>query len=107
MTRFHITIEQAVDLVITALDTMTGGEIYVPKIPSFRVIDLIQAMGCEPDIVGIRPGEKLHEVLITRDEARQTYYMGGYYVISEEPRAIKVPEGFSYTSDNNDEWLFT
>lgn len=106
MTRFYITLQQAVELVFEAF-TYIGGEILVPKIPSFRVLDLIKSMGREPEIIGIRPGEKLHETLITNDEARDTYDMGWYYVITPE-YAMSEPVGpdFSYSSDNNTEWLY-
>lgn len=113
MTRFNITMDEAIDLVLTAIEHMTGREIFVPKIPSFRVVDLIEAItpGMKPKKVGIRPGEKLHECLITEDEARITYEWGDHYVIAngqEIPpgyEARRVPESFSYTSDTNSEWL--
>ena len=78
MTRFWITLPQAVDLVLHALDHMEGGEVFVPKIPSMRVVDLADAMapGVAHELIGIRPGEKLHEILITPDEARHTIDAG-------------------------------
>src|SRR3954451_14176849 len=117
MTRFWITLPQAVDLVLYALDHMEDGEVFVPKIPSMRVIDLADAMA--PDIprelIGIRPGEKLHEILITPDEARHTIDAGETYVVlPEHPwwdakgsnlEGRSMPDGFSYASDTNDEWL--
>ena len=117
MTRFWITLEQAVDLVVFALDHMHGGEVFIPKIPSMRVTDLAAAMA--PDlplkVIGIRPGEKLHEVLITADESRHTVDAGDVYVVlPEQPwwssaaqwaDAKPLPDGFSFTSDTNDAWL--
>lgn len=118
MTRFWITLQQGVNLVLSTLIQMRGGEIFVPKIPSLRMTDLAAAMspGAAPRIVGIRPGEKLHEALIAEDEARNTYDLGDRYVIapsfhfwseeSMDPAARPVSrEGFSYTSDTNPEWL--
>ena len=114
MTRFWITLEQAADLVLTAFGTMHGGEIYVPKIPSMKVTDLAEAVApdCELDIVGIRPGEKLHELMIPEDDARHTLDMGDYYIIQPvfnwwrgEHEGEKLPDGFVYSSDKNDEWL--
>jgi UDP-N-acetylglucosamine 4,6-dehydratase/5-epimerase len=118
MTRFWITLDQGIDFVISCLGMMEGGEIFVPKIPSMRMIDLAKAVapGLEQRIVGIRPGEKLHEVMITSDDARMTVELPDRYVIqpsitfwrSEQaglPGAKKVAEDFSYTSDNNSQWL--
>jgi UDP-N-acetylglucosamine 4,6-dehydratase len=115
MTRFWITLEQAVDLVLFALETMEGGEIFVPKIPSMRIINLAQAIGpnCALEFTGIRPGEKLHEVLITEDEACHTKEMGSYYVIhpmyptwaDKELKGRDCPDRFIYRSDNNTDWL--
>ena len=83
MTRFWITLDQGVRFVIRCLDEMHGGEIFVPKIPSMRMMDLAEtiAPGCEIDIIGIRPGEKLHEVLVSEDEARNTVEVDGMYII--------------------------
>lgn len=116
MTRFWITLEEGVELVLKALSIMKGGEIFVPKIPSVKVTDLAEIMA--PDakrkIIGIRPGEKLHEVLITGDEARHTKQVDGIYAIEPEHKywdpkshvgGKPLPEGFSYSSDNNDWWL--
>jgi UDP-N-acetylglucosamine 4,6-dehydratase/5-epimerase len=120
MTRFWITLQQGANLVLSTLSLMQGGEIFVPKIPTMRVVDLAGALlpGFKPHVVGIRPGEKLHECLITQDEARNTYDCGDRYMIAPSFRFWSgegVPpntksigdESFSYTSDNNQEWLGT
>ena len=111
MTRFWLTLEAAVDFVLMAIREMSGGEIFVPKIPSMRVVDLAEAIA--PDAIlkeiGIRPGEKLHEMLLTAEEARNAREFPTYYVIkrsgakpgSGEP----VTDGFSYSSDSNTQWL--
>jgi UDP-N-acetylglucosamine 4,6-dehydratase len=115
MTRFWITLSEGVDFVLSSLSQMRGGEIFVPKIPSMRVVDLAAVMA--PDarlkIVGIRPGEKLHEMMISADDARGTVDLGDRYAIepafAEYPRqpfeAPRLQEDFSYASDSNDEWL--
>ncbi|MFJ8102437.1 UDP-N-acetylglucosamine 4,6-dehydratase (inverting) [Lysinibacillus sp. NPDC096212] len=116
MTRFWITLDQGVQFVIDSLERMHGGEIFVPKIPSMKVMDLAQAIApeCDVKIIGIRPGEKLHEAMIMEDDARHTVEFDNHYVIQPEfPWWSKkfaeggkiLPEGFSYTSDNNTEWL--
>lgn len=116
MTRFWITLEQGVKFVLTCLKKMHGGEIFVPKIPSMRLTDLAEAMapGCRQEHVGIRPGEKLHEVMITDDDARNTVEMEDYYVIQPQfswwsrrncPEGTPVPDGFRYSSDTNTSWL--
>lgn len=118
MTRFWITLEQAVAFTITCIGSMRGGEIYVPKIPSMRITDLVEALapGIATSIVGIRPGEKLHELMITDHNAPTTLDMGDRYVIEpewnfwsrpahESDGHPTVPEGFEYTSDNNDWWM--
>lgn len=116
MTRFWITLEQGVRLVLTAGQRMRGGEIFVPKIPSMNIMDLAQALaaGCQVETIGIRPGEKLHEVLISEDEARHTVELESMYVIKpchpfwDESRwneGMPLPEGFRYCSDNNTQWL--
>ncbi|MCP8617529.1 UDP-N-acetylglucosamine 4,6-dehydratase (inverting) [Salirhabdus salicampi] len=116
MTRFWITLEQGVQFVIDNLQRMKGGEIFIPKIPSMKVVDLAEAIApeCEIKIVGIRPGEKLHEAMINEDDARQTLEYDTYYVIQPEfPWWRKefsnggkpLPEGFTYISDVNDHWL--
>ena len=118
MTRFMISLEQGVELVWHAFDDMVGGEIYVKKIPSMKVVDIARA--CIPDreqeVVGIRPGEKLHEQMIGIEDAHYTYEYPEHFKIlpminnwSSDPYRIKdgkkVAEGFSYTSDNNTEWM--
>jgi UDP-N-acetylglucosamine 4,6-dehydratase (inverting) len=116
MTRFWITLDQAVQLVIVAIDHMQGGEIFLPKIPSMKIMDLTEAIApeCEIDIIGIRPGEKLHEVLITEEEARTTVsYNGMYVIMPSHPwwkrenyiKAEKLPQGFVYASNKNNKWL--
>jgi UDP-N-acetylglucosamine 4,6-dehydratase len=117
MTRFWITLPQAVDLVLFGLDNMVGGEIFIPKIPSMRVTDLAEAMapGVPVDLIGIRPGEKLHEVLLTGDESRHSIDAGQVYVVlpehpwwSEHPQwmhGTPVDGEFTYASDTNDWWL--
>jgi UDP-N-acetylglucosamine 4,6-dehydratase len=115
MTRFWITLEQAVDFVTNMLGAMRGGETFVPKIPSMRVTDIAEAIapGAERRIVGIRPGEKIHEVLLTEDESRHAVDIGNGFVIEPEYASwglepIKgeaLPDGFRYSSDTNTEWL--
>ncbi|MGY1748070.1 UDP-N-acetylglucosamine 4,6-dehydratase (inverting) [Modestobacter sp. SYSU DS0511] len=116
MTRFWITLPQAVQFVIDSFDTMHGGEIYVPRIPSMRVVDLAEAVapGAPTHEMGIRPGEKLHEEMIAPDDSRRTVLVGDRYVIMPyvagwgyEPPADGVPveDGFTYRSDVNDLWL--
>jgi UDP-N-acetylglucosamine 4,6-dehydratase/5-epimerase len=115
MTRFWITLEQGVNFVIRCLSRMQGGEVFVPKIPSMRVMDLARAIApeCNVNTIGIRPGEKLHEVLVNRDEARQTLDLEDMYIIQpsriwwDESKIVgePLPDGFKYTSDLNDQWL--
>ncbi len=117
MTRFWITLPQAVGLVLYALEHMDGGEVFVPKIPSMRVVDLADAMapGAPRELIGIRPGEKLHELLITADEARHSIDAGDVFVVLPEHPwwdgkgsnivGRSVPDGFVYASDSNDVWL--
>lgn len=118
MTRFMITLEQGVELVWHAFEDMQGGEIYVKKIPSMRVTDIAQAVSpdARQEIVGIRPGEKLHEQMIGTEDAPYTYEYPGYYKIlpaihnwASDPFRIKdgqpVPDGFFYSSDHNTEWM--
>ncbi len=116
MTRFWITLDQGVQFVLDSLERMKGGEIFVPKIPSMKVTDLAEAIApeCSIKIVGIRPGEKLHEAMITEDDARRTLEYDKYYVIQPEfPWWRKeysnggktLPDGFSYISNVNDHWL--
>ncbi len=116
MTRFWLTLEQGARFVIQSVQRMKGGEIFVPKIPSTGIMEVVAAAapGCEIDFVGIRPGEKLHEVLISDDEARSAIELSDHYVVKppspwyfgdswDEGRP--VPDGFRYTSENNTQWL--
>jgi UDP-N-acetylglucosamine 4,6-dehydratase len=116
MTRFWITLEQAVQFVLDSLDTASGGEVFVPKIPSMRVTDIAEALAPEAErrVIGIRPGEKLHELLVTEDESRHSFELPDRYVIFPEyaswslpePKgANRMPAGFRYTSDTNDQWV--
>ena len=115
MTRFWITLNEGVDFVLSSLSLMRGGEIFVPKIPSMKVVDLAVAMAptAQLKMVGIRPGEKLHEIMISADDARTTVDLGDRYAIepafAEYTRqafdAPGLPEDFSYASDTNDDWL--
>lgn len=116
MTRFWLTLEQGARFVAQRIETMKGGEIFVPRIPSMRITDLAKVMApnCEVEIIGIRPGEKLHEVLLTEDEARHSKDMGDYFVIEPElkfwnqnngHKGKPLPEGFRYSSESNTTWL--
>ena len=117
MTRFWITLERGVRFVLNCLTRMTGGEIFIPKLPSMRLVDLATAIapGCELESVGIRPGEKLHEVLITPDDARSTIEYNNYFAILPQwkslgesdtlPSGRKCEEGFCYSSETNSQWL--
>jgi len=118
MTRFWISVAQAVEFVLMCINQMQGGEIFVPKIPSMRVVDLVKAIApnCEHDIVGIRPGEKLHEVLLTEEDARQAIEFENYFVIKPPPFSSRwisdrlkngklVDDGFRYSSNKNTHWL--
>lgn len=116
MTRFWITLEQGIRFVMKSIELMKGGEIFIPKIPSMRVTDLAEviAPGVRQKEVGIRPGEKLHEVLLTEDESRHSLEYDNYYIIEPEhafwgtashPDGKIPPEGFRYTSDTNSRWL--
>ena len=115
MTRFWITLEQGVRFVIGCIDKMKGGEVFVPKIPSMKIVDLAKTIAprAETEIIGIRPGEKLHEILLTEDEARHTSEFADSFVIEPESLVKReqsegenyLPEGFRYTSDNNSHWL--
>jgi UDP-N-acetylglucosamine 4,6-dehydratase len=116
MTRFWLTLEHGVKFVINCLEQMHGGEIFVPKIPSMRLLDLAEtiAPGCEVENIGIRPGEKLHEVLVSEDESRNTLETEEMFVIQPTHpwwrsdnwvHARRLPEGFRYSSDANDRWL--
>lgn len=117
MTRFLIALEQGVNFVLDYLSRMVGGELFVPKIPSMKIIDLAKAIApeCQTKIVGIRPGEKLHEVMIPKDDARRTLEFENYYMIQPDFRFFKqrfknddgkpVAEDFEYNSATNTEWL--
>ena len=116
MTRFWITLDQAFKLVINALEHMQGGEIFLPKIPSMKIMDLTKAIApeCEIDIIGIRPGEKIHEVLITEEEGRYAIEYNGMYIIlpnyswwnrQNYTTGKKLPKGFTYMSNTNMDWL--
>lgn len=118
MTRFWITLEQGVNLVFKALEESIGGETYISKIPSFKVTDLAEAMMPQMKIkeIGIREGEKLHEIMITKDDSRNTFEYDNHYIIyphfdwwnisdSIIGRGLQVSEGFEYNSETNKEWL--
>ncbi len=117
MTRFWLSLEQGVRFVIDCIERMHGGEVFVPKIPSMKVIDLAKAIApnAEVEIIGIRPGEKLHEVLISEDEARHTVELSKMFVVQPaeaswfgynwQNRGKLLEVGYSYSSDNNSEWL--
>ncbi len=118
MTRFNISLQEGVDMVLHALHEAWGGELYVPKIPSYKITDVAEAVapGVPTKVIGIRPGEKIHEEMITASDAFTTYDLGKYYVILPQVtnfdlndfinhfKAKKVPIGFHYTSGNNTEW---
>jgi UDP-N-acetylglucosamine 4,6-dehydratase len=116
MTRFWITMERGVRFVVRCLEQMRGGEIFVPKIPSMKLVDMAEtvAPGCKVECIGIRPGEKLHEVLLSEDEARDAVETADMYIVQPRhswwhkgnwPDARPLPEGFRYTSDTNSQWL--
>ncbi len=119
MTRFNISLTEGVDMVLHALETAWGGELFVPKIPSYKITDVAEAIApqCRQEIVGIRPGEKIHEEMITSSDSFNTYDLGKYYVILPQTHdwnrqefvdrfnATKVPAGFNYNSGTNEEWL--
>ncbi|WP_276373598.1 UDP-N-acetylglucosamine 4,6-dehydratase (inverting) [Chryseolinea sp. H1M3-3] len=119
MTRFNITLQGGVDMVLHALEHAWGGEIFVPKIPSYRIMDVAEAIGpeCKKVIVGMRPGEKIHEEMITSSDSFYTYDLGRYYaILPSNPRwkledfinhfkAVKVPFGFHYSSGENSDWV--
>ncbi len=121
MTRFWITLQEAVEFVLTNLERMHGGELFVPKIPSCTIVDLARAIApdCDLEFVGIRPGEKLHEVLVPVDEARRALEFENHYVVQPDFRwwtrsetlgnagGHACPEDFSYASDTNSQWLTT
>jgi UDP-N-acetylglucosamine 4,6-dehydratase len=116
MTRFWLTLDQGVRFVIRSIEQMHGGEIFVPKIPSMRLLDLAEAVapGCAVECIGIRAGEKLHEVLLSEDEARNAVELDDMYIIQPTHpwwkranwvHGRELPQGFRYTSDANEQWL--
>jgi len=116
MTRFWLTLEHGVRFVIRSIEQMHGGEIFVPKIPSMRLVDLAEAIapGCAVDYIGIRPGEKLHEVLLSEDEARNAIELDEMYIIQPSHpwwkkgnwvQGRELAPGFRYSSDGNEDWL--
>ena len=118
MTRFNISLQDGCQMVFDAIENAWGGEIFVPKIPSYKIIDVAKAIGpnCEQKIVGIRPGEKIHEEMITASDSLNTYLVDDYYVIlpsilnwslknyKTHFNAVKVKRGFSYNSKDNSNW---
>jgi len=121
MTRFWITLEEGIKFVENCWNMTQGGEVFVPKIPSMKITDMATALApeCEQEVVGIRPGEKLHEIMIPADESRQTYEYDNFFIIQPSMSNIEVgerapyhgetgkpvAEGFSYASDANDQWV--
>ena len=115
MTRFWISIESAVRFVIDSLEMMTGGELYVPKIPSMKIVDLAHAVDSEAKLeeIGMRPGEKLHEEMISADDSRRTIILDNRFVVTPvvaewgyaEPDGVRMAEGTAYKSDTNDMWM--
>lgn len=123
MTRFNITLDDGVDLVFHAIGNSLGGEIFVPKIPSYRIMDVAEAIGphCRHEVIGIRPGEKLHEEMVTNTDSLNTIESARHYIIvpsspfierqemidqyCDYHRGTLVENGFAYSSDNNDQWL--
>ena len=118
MTRFNISLQGGVDMVLHAMKTAWGGEIFIPKIPSYKITDVAEAIGpdCEHKFIGIRPGEKIHEEMITTSDSFFTYNLGKYFVIVPQTpiwnvndfisnfNAELVPDGFAYNSGTNTEW---
>ena len=119
MTRFNISLDEGVDLVLYAIANSWGGEIFVPKIPSYKITDVAMAIGpdCEQKVIGIRPGEKIHEEMITESDSFSTVDLGKYFAILpqthwytideyvEKSKGKRVPFGFKYNSGTNPEWL--
>ena len=118
MTRFNITIQGGIDMIMYAIKNSIGGEIFIPKIPSYKITDLANAIcpSCKLKVVGIRPGEKLHEQMIGEEDSYYTYEYPQYFKVlptihnwGNSKERIKdgkrVPEGFNYSSDNNSEWM--
>lgn len=119
MTRFNITLEEGVEMVLHAIENAWGGELFVPKIPSYKILDVAKAVApqCKTEIIGVRPGEKIHEEMITETDSLNTYDCGKYYVITPTVpawkeadwvktfSAKKVPAGFKYNSGTNTDWI--
>jgi UDP-N-acetylglucosamine 4,6-dehydratase len=117
MTRFWLSLEQGVRFVISNIERMHGGEVFVPKIPSTKIVDLARVIAPDAkiEVIGVRPGEKLHEMMISRDESRATVELEDRFVVEPyghlwfrydwQKEGKRVPDGFKYTSDNNTEWL--
>jgi UDP-N-acetylglucosamine 4,6-dehydratase/5-epimerase len=119
MTRFNITLEEGVDMVLHAIESSWGGELFVPKIPSYKVVDIAEAVAptCKLEFIGVRPGEKIHEEMITETDSLNTFDCGKYFVILptktafnlslwiEKFKAVRVSEGFRYNSGENSAWL--
>lgn len=119
MTRFNITLEEGIDMVLYAIENAWGGELFVPKIPSYKILDVAQAVApnAQVEVVGVRPGEKIHEEMITETDSMYTYDCGRYYVIRppapnwseadwmKKFKAQKVTQGFRYNSGENSEWV--
>ena len=119
MTRFNISLEDSVDMVLHALENAWGGEIFIPKIPSYKITELAEAIGpeCEKPVLGIRPGEKIHEEMITSSDSYNTVDVGDYYIILpqtfrytkeeyiEKNEGKMVEPGFVYNSGTNTEWV--
>ena len=118
MTRFNISLDDGVSMVLHALENTWGGELYVPKIPSYKILDIAAAIApeCKIEIIGIRPGEKIHEEMITQSDSYNTFDLGNYYVILPSLpswdldkfiktfNAVKVEQGFTYNSRDNLDW---
>ena len=118
MTRFNISLKGGVDMVMHAIEHSWGGEIFIPKIPSYKITDMAEAIApeCEIEIIGIRPGEKIHEEMITSSDSFNTYDLGKYFIILPSVpnfnlndflttfKGNKVTEGFNYDSESNSEW---
>jgi UDP-N-acetylglucosamine 4,6-dehydratase len=115
MTRFWISIEQAVQFVMDSFNIMHGGELYVPRIPSMKLVDLAESIspGTKISEIGMRPGEKLHEEMISADDSRRTLLLDNRYVVMPvvaewgfvQPAGLPIPEGYAYRSDTNDLWM--
>jgi len=107
MTRFWIELEQAASFILSCITRMTGGEVFIPKTPSIKIVDLAKAIApnCKLEIIGIRPGEKLHEVLLPVDESRNAYEFKDYFVVNGRGAGKPCSDRFTYTSDTNSRWL--